>query len=93
MSDAGRARELLAREEFWRGVLGAEVYDPLPGAVKNELHDYLIVMREVSKAYDEITVGRFSKPNTMAEYIIDRVNERLGEAYQDGWNEAKADGE
>jgi hypothetical protein len=49
-------------------------------AMKRELHDYQLVMDEVSKAYDDITVGQFSKCNTKAEHIINRVDERIAEA-------------
>lgn len=41
--------------------------------VMRELYDYRTVMQEVRHVYDHLTNGKFSKPNTAAEYIIAAV--------------------
>lgn len=43
--------------------------------VKKELFDYYTAIEEVSAVYDEITNGRFSKPNTARQYIIQAVRD------------------
>lgn len=45
--------------------------------VKRELYDYYIVMREVGLAYDEVTNGKFSKPNTDHRHVVDAVEQRI----------------
>lgn len=62
-------------EEFWRPLLCDGDGNIDLEAVKLELYDYRIVLQEVSKVYDHITNGKFSKPNTAHEYIIDAVEE------------------
>jgi len=65
-------------EEFWKVIIepnGEIDFDQ----VKRELYDYYIAMQEVSKVYFEITDGKFSKPNTLAQYILDEFYERLNE--------------
>lgn len=43
------------------------------------LYDFRVVMQEVSKVYDQLTNGKFSKPNTAAEYIIAAVEENYSD--------------
>lgn len=43
--------------------------------VMRELHDYRMVLDEVSKVYDNITGGRFSKPLTEAVHVIAAADE------------------
>lgn len=74
---------------YWQGV----VCDPVTGelvteAVKRELSDYSVVIGEVSKAYDILTGGRFSKPNTAHEYIVERVTEHFDEEREEAIREA-----
>jgi hypothetical protein len=57
---------------YWCRVLGEH---PTQEQIDNELHDYWIALTEVPKVYDELTQGRLSKPNTMAEHVIGRVRE------------------
>ena len=61
-------------EEFWKFIIELDGEIDFE-QVKRELYDYRIVMQEVSKVYCEITEGKFSKPNTKAEYIIEVVDE------------------
>lgn len=68
-------------ELFWKPILEKDGALDLD-AMKRELHDYHLIMDEVSKVYDEITAGQFSKCNTEAHHIIDRVNERIAEAVE-----------
>jgi hypothetical protein len=37
--------------------------------VRDELHDYYLIMGEVSRVYGELTGGRISKPNTHAHHV------------------------
>lgn len=52
----------------------------MPGGVlnldqlKRELYDFRVVMVEVGKVYDAVTGGRFSKPNTPHEAIIEAAD-------------------
>ena len=62
-------------ETFWMPLLGDGNGGVDMEQVKRELYDYRIVLREVSLAYDAITGGKFSKPNTAHEYIIDAADE------------------
>jgi len=41
------------------------------------LFDYRIAMEEVGKVYCHITGNKFSKPNTLAGYVIDVYEEEL----------------
>ena len=61
-------------EEFWKFIIELDGEIDFE-QVKRELYDYRIVMQEVSKVYCEITEGKFSKPNTKAEHIIEAVDE------------------
>ena len=61
-------------EEFWKSIIEPDGEIDFE-QVKKELFDYWVVIHEVSKAYCEITNGKFSKPNTAAEYIIEAVEE------------------
>ena len=61
-------------EEFWKSIIEPDGEIDFE-QVKKELFDYWVVIHEVSKVYCEITNGKFSKPNTKAEYIIEAVDE------------------
>jgi len=53
-------------------------------AENKEMADYLdVIEREVSYAYDAVTFGRFSKPNTAHEYVEEAVQERIEKAVED----------
>lgn len=49
--------------------------EPLAKRISDEMHDYMAMAHEVSKVYDTLTVGFFSKPNTAAHHVIARVEE------------------
>ena len=60
-----------AAQAFWTEIYG---HWPLTAEeAANELHDWWVALDEVPKVYDELTRGRFTKPNTMAQYVIDAV--------------------
>lgn len=62
--------------EFWRPILYTGENAVLDmGAIKREMYDYYVMMREVSEVYDTLTQGRISKPSTTARAVIDTVNE------------------
>lgn len=60
---------------------------PTLDQIKLELSDYRIQMHEVNLAYCDVTGGYISKPNTAARHVIDRVDERMEEAWKDGQRE------
>jgi hypothetical protein len=49
--------------------------EPLAKRISDEMRDYMAMAHEVSKVYDTLTVGFFSKPNTAAHHVIARVEE------------------
>lgn len=64
--------------DFWKDIV--EVDGELDKEqIKRELFDYYVAIREVGKVYDELTMGAFTKPNTAAEYVINRVYKVLCE--------------
>lgn len=67
--------------EFWRELVtdGAGQLDL--DKVARELHDYHVVMGEVGKAYDELTGGRISKPNTAAHHVVEAANDVAADFY------------
>ncbi len=67
-------------EEHWKDFCEKEGV-PDMDAIKRELHDYWIVMGEVSKVYDHITGGKLSKPNTRAESVIDAAEESYAKCF------------
>ncbi|TDB76797.1 hypothetical protein E1264_38070 [Actinomadura sp. KC216] len=67
-------------EDFWKGIVEGPHGALNRDQVMRELHDYSVVMHEVSLAYDDVTNGRLSKPNTAARHVIDAVNERIDAA-------------
>lgn len=57
-------------DEFWKRIIehdGEVDFEQ----VKRELFDFHMVMQEVGKVYDHITGGKFAKPQTAAEAVID----------------------
>jgi hypothetical protein len=76
---------------FWRPLVTDETGALDVDKVARELADYAAVMGEVARVYDEITGGRFSKPNTAAQYIVSRVNEIAAETFADDLCERIAD--
>ena len=47
--------------------------------LKKELYDYSLLLDNVPKVYMEITAGRISKANTLAEVVIAEYNDILNE--------------
>jgi len=70
-------------ENFWRDLVCKKDGNLDVDLVKRELHDYSMVMGEVSKVYMHITGGRISKPNTMAHEVIDEADRNYKEAFED----------
>lgn len=64
--------------DFWWPILEKEGRLDL-AQIMRELYDFRVVMQEVSKVYDQLTNGKFSKPNTAAEYIIAAVEENYSD--------------
>jgi hypothetical protein len=65
--------DMEAAIEFWTSVYGAWPLTPEEAA--NELHDWYVALHEVPKVYGELTNGRFTKPTTMAQYVIEAARE------------------
>lgn len=68
-------------EEFWREQVTDESGNLDLDKVARELHDYRTVISEVAKAYDELTGGRLSKPNTAAHHVVSEANEAAARYY------------
>lgn len=69
-------------DKFWKEIIEPNgVLDMIQ--LKKELFDFSTVMKEVSKVYYEISNGKFSKPNTASEYILQEFNDRLDEAREE----------
>jgi hypothetical protein len=63
-------------EYFWKIIVEKDGNINID-AIKKELHDYYIAIQEVGKVYDYITMGKLTKPNTDAQYIIDELEKRF----------------
>lgn len=74
-------------DRYWRSIVEKNGHLDLD-QVQRELHDYCVVMEQVSLAYDDVTGGRISKPNTAAVHVIGEVTERLQQAAEDALKEA-----
>ncbi|WP_206922976.1 hypothetical protein [Alicyclobacillus suci] len=60
-------------EEFWKPILmsgGTLNIDQL----KRELHDYRVLMSNVSRVYERVTGGVISKPMTSPDAVIREAN-------------------
>lgn len=70
-----------------------EISLPLPAyeQIKRELYDFHNVIKDLSVLYDDITGGRASKVNTDKRVIADLVQDRLMEAYDDGYEQGSKD--
>lgn len=78
-------------DEFWKDVVENPDGTLNRDQIMRELFDYQRVMHEVSLAYDEVTGGRFSKPNTDHGWITSAVEERTQEAIDDALKAARAE--
>jgi hypothetical protein len=66
--------------EFWAPLVETNGVLDLD-RVARELSDYRVVMEELSRAYDELTGGALSKPNTAAAHVIDFTERRFAREY------------
>lgn len=73
---------------LWKDIIENEDGSVNIEQVKKELYDYSKLMDRTMKLYDELTLGCISKPNTDIIHIIDKVDERIRESYDDGYNDA-----
>lgn len=51
--------------------------------VKRELHDYHVILENVSKVYMHVTGGKVSKENTLAGVVCELADEHYEELYQE----------
>lgn len=77
-------------KDFWLDILTTDgKFDEKK--IKDEIHDFAYVLREVPKVYSHITNGNMSKPNYWASEVIsvsdDYTTELCDEAYDDGKRE------
>lgn len=75
-------------DTFWKDIVEKNGLIDIE-QVKKELYDYSMMMDEVSKAYDMVTGGRISKPNTAAHHVNFYANENWQAAYDEGYADAK----
>lgn len=73
--------------DFWRRIVENPDGTLNADQVKRELHDYSMLIRQVPEAYDGVTNGRISKPNTMPGPVIDAVEERISDAEDEAIND------
>jgi|SRR6478736_5589737 len=76
--------------DYWQDICSDEC-GLLLDQIKRELHDYKTLLKNVPLVYDEITGGRISKPNTDPVHVIQAVNDRIDEAYDEGYADAMND--
>lgn len=55
--------------------------------IMRELYDYHALMGVVPALFDELTNGRISKPNTDIRWVVEEVNERVADSYDEGWQD------
>jgi hypothetical protein len=56
--------------------------------IKNEMHDLVFSLKQVSIVYSELTNGKLSKPLYYADTIIDINNDEMQKSYENGYNDA-----
>jgi hypothetical protein len=56
-------------DDFWKEIVEHPDGTLNRDQIMRELHDYRVVMKQVSIAYDDVTSGRLSKPNTAARHV------------------------
>jgi hypothetical protein len=78
-------------QEHWRGIVENPDGTLNRDQVMRELHDFAWMMEQVALAYDDVTGGRFSKPNTAAEHVIAAVHDRIIEAARQTRQDALAE--
>lgn len=70
-------------DEFWSPLVAPDGAVDLE-QIKRELFDWHTAMDQVSRAYCDITGGRFSKPNTAAGWIVSAHEEAVTDAAERG---------
>lgn len=70
-------------DDFWKEIVEHPDGTLNRDQIMRELHDYHEQMEQVGLAYDDVTGGRISKPNTMAFEVINEVEERTQEALRE----------
>lgn len=60
--------------EFWKPLVEQNGQIDM-AALKNELFDYWVTLNEAPKVYEHITNGKFTKPNTDSQFVIDAADE------------------
>jgi len=60
---------------FWQPIICNKSGEIDLDKLKQELHDYYLVIQEVTLVYDELTGGRISKPNADSVYVIQAAKE------------------
>ena len=78
---------------FWRGIVLTESGKLDVEQVSKELHDYYVILDNVSKVYSHVTGGRIGKANTDASYVIAEADDIVSSAIQGALEDAKKDGE
>ena len=61
--------------DFWKELVEDKHGNLSKEKMMRELHDFKMVMENVSKVYMHITNSRISKPNTLAEVVIEQADE------------------
>lgn len=62
-------------QNFWRPIIENKDGSINIDQVKFELYDYYQAIQNVTKVYDEITNGKFTKLNTDARHVIDAAED------------------
>lgn len=70
--------------KFWKDIIENEDETINKDQIMRELYDYSYFLENIPKLYDNITGGYISKPMTNIKYVIQKVEERIIEAYEDG---------
>ena len=70
-------------KEFWADIVMNEDGGWNFDQVKRELHDFAMVIDEVSKVYMHVTDGLFSKSTTRSEHIIGAFDCKIDDDYEE----------
>lgn len=76
--------------EYWKPLLQTNG-DWDEEKIKNEMHDLVFVLDQVGKIYIELTGGLLSKPMYYAETILQQNEQRIQDAYDEGYRDAESD--
>lgn len=71
-------------DEFWKRIVEPDGELDIK-QVKKELFDFRIMMQEVPKVYDAVTGGKFAKPLTEAQAVIDAAEAHYSDWYTEEW--------